>query len=242
MIKMATYAFTDIHGNYNLWLAIKNYCKDDDTLYFLGDAIDRGPDGIKIMQELLEDDRVLYLMGNHEYDFLDYVKIGIPRILQDKQERELIEWNGCVNTLKSFLHLTDIEQEQLISALNIKLIKKCIYINKEKKKIFLCHSGCNFEDMSKEEIKTFIWDRKHITTPDAQMSSAFNEYYIVHGHTPVQLLKSNKADMSKNTIEKYYNEHKIDLDLGSFVTNKIALFNLDTFETIYFEDKELKNE
>ena len=52
---MAKYAFTDIHGNYNLWLAIKNYCKEDDEIFFLGDAIDRGPDGIKIMQELFKD-------------------------------------------------------------------------------------------------------------------------------------------------------------------------------------------
>ena len=27
---MAKYAFTDIHGNYDLWLAIKNYCKEDE--------------------------------------------------------------------------------------------------------------------------------------------------------------------------------------------------------------------
>ena len=71
---MAKYAFTDIHGNYNLWLAIKNYCKEDDEIFFLGDAIDRGPDGIKIMQELFKDKRVTYIIGNHEDMFLDYVK------------------------------------------------------------------------------------------------------------------------------------------------------------------------
>ena len=29
---MAKYAFTDIHGNYDLWLAIKNYCREDDEI------------------------------------------------------------------------------------------------------------------------------------------------------------------------------------------------------------------
>ena len=32
---MATYAFSDLHGDYQLWTAIKNYCKDDDILFNL---------------------------------------------------------------------------------------------------------------------------------------------------------------------------------------------------------------
>lgn len=237
---MATYAFTDIHGNYNLWLSIKNYCKDNDTLCFLGDAIDRGPDGIKIMQELLEDKRVLYLMGNHEYDFLDYVEIGITKVLQDKQERELIEWNGSLNTLKQFLLLSKEEQEKLIFNLKTKLIKKILYINKENKKIVLCHAGCNPNHINGDyPLKYYIWDRNHISMHTKDWDPFYNNYIIVHGHTPVQLLKNqNKINMTKDTIEKYCGGHKIDIDLGSFVTNKIALINLDTFEVIYFEDKE----
>lgn len=241
---MATYACTDIHGQYGLWLAIKNYCKEDDTIIFLGDAIDRGPEGIRIMQELLEDKRVLYIMGNHEDTFLEYIKIGIPKVLHDRQERELLEWNGGIDTLKQFLHLTDDEQEKLIFNLKTKLIKKVLYINKENKKIFLCHAGCNPSHISKEyPIKDYLWDRKHIATHASDWNLAYNDYIVVHGHTPVQLLKNqNKADMTKDSIETYCGGHKIDLDLGSFFTNKIALFDLDTFETIYFTKKENINE
>ena len=52
---MATYAFSDLHGDYQLWTAIKNYCKDDDILFFLGDVNDRGNDGIKILQEMIDE-------------------------------------------------------------------------------------------------------------------------------------------------------------------------------------------
>ena len=31
---MATYAFTDLHGNYSLWAAIRDSCRPDDKLYF----------------------------------------------------------------------------------------------------------------------------------------------------------------------------------------------------------------
>ena len=66
-----TYAFTDIHGNYNLWKQIKNFLRPEDKVYFLGDACDRGKDGFKIMKELLFDSRVIYLKGNHEQLMID---------------------------------------------------------------------------------------------------------------------------------------------------------------------------
>ena len=38
-------ACADIHGCYDLWIQIKKELKEDDFLYFLGDAADRGQDG-----------------------------------------------------------------------------------------------------------------------------------------------------------------------------------------------------
>ena len=61
-----TYAVSDLHGQGQLWEQIKEYIDDTDTLYYLGDAIDRGPDGINIMLDLLKMPNVIYLKGNHE--------------------------------------------------------------------------------------------------------------------------------------------------------------------------------
>ena len=63
---MAVWVTTDLHGNYNLWEQIKAFLQEDDTLIFLGDAIDRGSRGFEIFMEMLEDPRVVYLKGNHE--------------------------------------------------------------------------------------------------------------------------------------------------------------------------------
>lgn len=38
-----TFACADLHGQYNLYKQIKNFLKEDDKVYFLGDATDRGP-------------------------------------------------------------------------------------------------------------------------------------------------------------------------------------------------------
>ena len=65
--------FTDIHGMYDLYHAIMNYCNEQDpeaTIIFGGDACDRGPDGYRIMKELLDNPYVIYLKGNHEDMFV----------------------------------------------------------------------------------------------------------------------------------------------------------------------------
>ena len=67
---MANYCFTDLHGMYNLWQQIRDYASPTDKLYFLGDAMDRGPHGIKILKELLADPRVVFIKGNHEDIFV----------------------------------------------------------------------------------------------------------------------------------------------------------------------------
>ena len=63
---MSTYAVSDLHGCYEQWLKIRNKLKDNDTLYVLGDCIDRQAGGLGILQEAIEDPRCIVLCGNHE--------------------------------------------------------------------------------------------------------------------------------------------------------------------------------
>ena len=46
------YAVSDIHGCYDKYINLLRRIdlKDSDTLYVLGDMIDRGPDGLKILR------------------------------------------------------------------------------------------------------------------------------------------------------------------------------------------------
>lgn len=52
---MATYVMSDIHGLWDKFEKMMNLLnlKDNDKVYFLGDVIDRGADGIKILQYIL---------------------------------------------------------------------------------------------------------------------------------------------------------------------------------------------
>lgn len=65
--------FTDVHGQYDLFHAAMEFCKEQDPecmIVYGGDACDRGPYGYKIMKELLDTPNVVYLKGNHEDMFV----------------------------------------------------------------------------------------------------------------------------------------------------------------------------
>ena len=232
------YAVTDLHGCYELWEAIKNYCGEKDNIIFLGDAIDRGEYGLAIMQELLEDKRVDYILGNHEEMFLK----AIQEYLKDFNEFNLLnsfEYNHCYmnsgsSTFKDFLNLPKDEQIKLYQSLKRQGKKYMVYKNKEGKEIFLSHSGCSFKDLFNLKEADLTWNRDHIKEPDYLIHS---NLIMVHGHTPVQFITH------KNEIYKYFNESKIDIDLGCVESGIAALLDLDTLEPIYFKiDKGDKNE
>ena len=73
-IKMHdVFFFTDIHGQYPLFNAMRNWCYKQDEeciIIYGGDAADRGPDGYRIIKELLDDPRIVYIYGNHEDLFI----------------------------------------------------------------------------------------------------------------------------------------------------------------------------
>ena len=228
---MKTVCFSDLHGNYKLWTAIKNYYGPKDTLIFLGDACDRGPDGIKIMQEMFEDNRVIYILGNHEEMFLSYIEDGIKESLI--MSGELITHNGSFKTLSDYQKLNPLEQNFLVKNLKEKIKNYYIYINKEKKNFFLSHAGIDIDTINNLDNKKLLWDRDHIKS-NKTWDNKYKYWYVVHGHTPVQLVQPDKIIPE---VYRYYNNHKIDIDMGTPSSNKIAVLDLDTLQIKYFKEE-----
>lgn len=63
------YVMSDIHGHRRRFDSVMKQInlQPEDTLYILGDVIDRNPDGIRILQQLRAMPNVVMLLGNHEY-------------------------------------------------------------------------------------------------------------------------------------------------------------------------------
>lgn len=240
------YACADLHGNYKLWCKIKEYLKEDDFLYFLGDACDRGSEGLLIIKEMLqfnrEKRRLKYLLGNHE-DFI--IKSGISD--GDIRDIDQAIWltNGGKSTMKDFYSLSHESQRWFIRRLK-ELDRAVIYLNNKGQKIFMCHAGTD-PNKTEQEWKdvfgvrdAFLWNRLHIGH-GWPYKDAYKDVYIVHGHTPVNsakeiLYNGVYTEDEKVKILKYAGGHKIDIDLGTPFSKRIALLDLDTLEPIYFEE------
>ena len=71
---MSTYVMSDIHGERELFhkMLQRIAFSEDDTLYILGDVIDRGTDGIALLKEIKETPNMVMLLGNHEHMMLQY--------------------------------------------------------------------------------------------------------------------------------------------------------------------------
>lgn len=67
------YVMSDIHGQQRRFNSVMNQIslRSEDTLYVLGDVIDRNPDGIRILRQLMAMPNVRMLLGNHELMMLN---------------------------------------------------------------------------------------------------------------------------------------------------------------------------
>lgn len=210
------YAVSDIHGEYDLFSQIKCHLGQDDICYVLGDATDRGADGIKILQEIIRDKRFIFLRGNHEQMLMDSWSEQLMGIVS---ELTMLFCNGGIKTWEDFLALTQEEQCEIYSFL-VHSKKMAQYKN-----VFLTHAGYDFR--LSPHLQDLIWGRGHI---ECDPGIAPNDIIQVHGHTPVQTFRGyDKSEVYQ------YKPSKICIDIGATFTGKIALLDLDTFETFYFE-------
>lgn len=95
------YLIGDIHGYYNklsaLFDKIKKHITDNDTIIFLGDYIDRGHHSFEVIDFLIDLQKrynTIYLRGNHESMFLNYLQ---------GHDVSLFMYNGGQATIDSYI-------------------------------------------------------------------------------------------------------------------------------------------
>lgn len=226
------FACSDLHGNGHLWSAIKEFLKEDDILYFLGDAADRGPDGWTMIKEMLADKRIIYIAGNH--DIMLANRIARPNSYTDVN---LHHCNGGKSTWNAAEN--DPEAEEIKNKIH-RLPLYVTYRNKDDLTIFMSHSGST--NITDED--ALIWDRDEYIT-----EKNYTDYdVIVHGHTTIPHLIDDLEKVHNFYLgEKefkcpeweggayWYHGWRCDIDCCTIVTNQTVLLDLDTFEEEIFE-------
>lgn len=190
-----------------------------DQLYFLGDYIDRGPDGKGVIDYLMqlqkEEYDVHFLKGNHE-------DLCVTAFTADQKKRlfgkhtEQKEWEavGAKATLASF----GVKHPREIPQLYIDWMNACQpYIELEN--YILVHAGLNFkaEDPFKDE-HSMMWTRKF--NVDFEKSHGKK---VIHGHIPVDYSFMYLVVQNNDSYDF------IALDNGVYVTDKPGMGNLMAF-------------
>lgn len=103
---MSTYCISDIHGCYDEFMELLEQIKfnpANDTLYILGDAIDRGDRPVDCLRYIKHAKSVHMLMGNHEVMMLDFYNGTNQR-----------RWwrNGCESTMEQLAALNETESKK----------------------------------------------------------------------------------------------------------------------------------
>ncbi|HOO07998.1 MAG TPA: fructose-bisphosphatase class III [Ruminococcus sp.] len=115
---MATYAMSDIHGMYGKYMEMleKIGFSDKDTLFVLGDVVDRGPEPVRVIQDMMSRPNVFGLMGNHDLFALDMMSRLTKEITEENYDtgiddellRQLNAWysEGGGSTMDGFMSLS----------------------------------------------------------------------------------------------------------------------------------------
>lgn len=235
-----TYAVSDIHGCYDRYqkLLKKIDFGPDDTLYILGDNIDRGPDGFKLILDIAQRPNVMSLMGNHEAMAVEAIPCVLRTIqagdqskLSEKDVEAIDLWfsNGGEVSLVDFLCL-DAEQAQTvwIYLLSMPLYKE---VKVGEREFVLVHGGLSdfsqlrpLEDYAPNEL---LWCR-----PDPD-KFYFPNKRVILGHTPTQLFYAEE-DRDDRHPTFFKTDSFIDIDCGCvFPDGKLGCLCLDTMEEIY---------
>ncbi len=199
------YAIGDIHGRFDKLMALLDKIVIDfesDTVVFLGDYIDRGPNSFEVVDYLVKLKKkypqIIFLKGNHE-DMLENYLSGKDRMTY------LI--NGGQQTLDSYLSRPRQPDEPLIPADHLAFYKSLLLYYETDQYIFV-HAGLNKHvPLEEQKLEDLLWIRGKFI----QTKYDFGKL-VVFGHTPLP--------------EPLLQPNKIGIDTGAVYGNKLTCIRL----------------
>ena len=225
------YVISDIHGKYELFMRLmeKIGFSDSDTLYVLGDIIDKGEAPVRLLKTILSIKDARIILGNHEDMFLKFYR---SRCEQTEDFDEILQ-----SARGYFTDGEELTFDEIDAIENLPL-----YIEERD---FICtHAGVpvlqdgSIPPLSSVGAGVFLNDRR------------FKEPNVFHtdprcvffGHTQTngvcgkeRILGYQRDRHAKP--ERVSDFYKIHLDTGAWCTGTLGCFAIDTLRAYYVSDK-----
>ena len=220
---MSVYAVSDLHGQFNTFIeGLKKIdFKDDDRLYFIGDAIDRGPDGIKILKYIKKHENMDLIIGNHEFMMLNSVDLEGKNKCNGMDSNLWLYANGGRITFEKYIKLKKSERLELLEWLKERYVIKVIAVGE---RLFcLTHSyfkkgleNKKYSELKYHEVDNIVWTsfyRSESLTHGIDLYGNFEEYTFITGHVPViGIMRNYYGQYNFNRLEIYQKGNFIDID------------------------------
>lgn len=232
------YVISDIHGCYREYMELleKLSLSDRDHLYVLGDAVDKGPEPVRVLQDIMQRKNLTYIMGNHDYMLLYFLKKfgldlsgGKSEMCKPEDRKGFYLWlgDGGSTTASQYLRLPLEERKAICSFLE----KAGAYETVEDagKKYILVHAGiAGF----REELPLGAYEFTDFLCEQADYKKRYYQdpdIFLISGHTPTICIHED----FEHGI--YMGNGHIAVDCGCVYGGALAAYCIETGEAVYAE-------
>ena len=241
------YVLSDIHGNLRRFNSILGqiHLQPEDTLYILGDVIDRHPYGIQILCRIMEMPNVKMLLGNHEEMMLRALGSSYDKNeLLDNETigKALRLWyrNGGSTTHECWKRIKKEQQKEILDFLHSLPLNIDVTVNSKDYKLVHGAPVEMYDDKYREHyrdaIQFSIFKRLKIS------DELPGEYMLIFGHTP-----TIDYDDKICPMQIFHSEDRIAIDCGSgfpeepdfenlHLYGRLACLRLDDMQEFYSEE------
>lgn len=218
-----TYVMADIHGELDRYIAILDLIQfsENDTLYILGDVIDRSKDSIELLQMIMKQPNVHMIIGNHEELML--TTLG-PR--NEIGARQTWKENGGGNTYRTMVYILSAEERNRILDF-VQQLPDYLEIEVNGQQFYLVHGNYGETRFNR------LWGRPEPPPTEPPIPGAT----VIVGHTCTYYLNLYCEDYDENAPwEIFYGPGLIGIDCGcgnDSELRRLACLRLDDMKEFY---------
>ena len=227
-----TYVMSDIHGMFEKYMKMLELIglSEEDTLYILGDVVDRGEKPVEVLLDMMKRSNVYPVMGNHEVMALNTMDIMLDgeegADLPVPVEEYIADWlkNGGAYTIEGIAGLSYSDRLNVLDYISD--FSRFETVDIGEKTFIMVHAGFDTfssgRKLSDYGIEELVWHRPNPLVRYFKDESI----YVVAGHTPT-LSMGGEASIINSC-------GNILIDCGAcFEKGRLACLCLETMEEFY---------